>query len=96
MKFYTTSEYMNNEISFRLVLFACPLQIRQYFLDNIFLTLCFYGVIFFNSNLNNLFESSSIEDFLVDFSVDFLIGSLMFLCISSIALKILKSSSSGS
>ena len=36
MKLYTTSEYMNNYISFRLMLFACSLQIRQYFPDNIF------------------------------------------------------------
>ena len=28
MKLYTTREYMNNEISFRLILFACSLQIR--------------------------------------------------------------------
>ena len=48
------------------------------------------------SNLNNLFESSSIKDFLVDFSVNFLFDFLMCLCISFIALKILKFSSSGS
>ena len=44
-----------------------------------------------NSNLNNLFESSSIKDFSANFLVDF----LMCLCISFILLKILKSSSSG-
>ena len=47
-----------------------------------------------NSNLNNLFESSSMKDLLVDFSVYFLVDSLMSLCISFIALKILKSFSS--
>ena len=45
-----------------------------------------------NSNLNNLLERSSIKDFLVNFLVDF----LMCLCISFMALKILKPSSSGS
>ena len=44
-----------------------------------------------NSSLNNLFESSSIKDFLVDFSVN----SLMCLCISFMALKILKFSPLG-
>ena len=39
-----------------------------------------------NFNVNNLFESSLLKDFLVDF--------LMCLCISFIALKILKSFSS--
>ena len=47
-----------------------------------------------NSNLNNLFERSSIKDFFVDFSVNFLVDILMCLCISFIALKILKSFSS--
>ena len=44
----------------------------------------------FKSNLNNLFESSSIKDFLFDFSVDFLVEFLMYLFISSIVLKISK------
>ena len=35
-----------------------------------------------NSNLDNLFESSSIKDFSVEFLVDFLIDSLMCLNIS--------------
>ena len=48
-----------------------------------------------NFNLNNLFESSSIKDFLVDCSVNFLVDFLMCLCISLMALKILKSSLSG-
>ena len=43
-----------------------------------------------NSNLNNLFESSSIKDFLVDSSVNFLVNFLICLCISFMALKILK------
>ena len=49
-----------------------------------------------NSNLNSLFESSSVKDFLVDFSVNFLVDFLKCLCVSFIALKILKSSSSKS
>ena len=49
-----------------------------------------------NFNLNNLFESSSIKDFLVGFLVNFLVDFLMYLCISFVASKILKSSSSGS
>ena len=48
-----------------------------------------------NSNLNNLFESSFIKDFLVDFSVSFLVDFLMCLCISFVAVKILKFFSSG-
>ena len=47
----------------------------------------FIELSFLNYNLNNLFERSSIKDFLVD--------SLMCLCISFMALKILKFSSSG-
>ena len=43
------------------------------------------------SNLNNLFESSSIIAFLVDFLANF----LMCLCISFMVLKILKFSLSG-
>ena len=77
---------MNNEISFRQILFACSLQIRQYFLENNF----FMELFFLNSSLNNLFESSSIKDFLVDFAVDFLIYSLMCLNISFLVLKLLK------
>ena len=42
-----------------------------------------------NSNLNNLFERSSINDFLADSSVNFLVDFLMCLSISFIALKIL-------
>ena len=42
-----------------------------------------------NSNLNNLFERSSINDFLVYSSVNFLVDFLMCLSISFIALKIL-------
>ena len=48
-----------------------------------------------NSNLNNLFESSSIKDFSVEFLVDFLIDSLMCLNISFLTLQILTFSSSG-
>ena len=48
-----------------------------------------------NSNFNNLFESSSIKDFLVNSSVDSLFDSLMCLNISFWALKILKFSLSG-
>ena len=48
-----------------------------------------------NSNLNNLFESSSIKDFLVDSSVNFLVNFLICLCISFMALKILKVFASG-
>ena len=72
-----------------------------YNLGNIFLTTyfkhCFYGVMLFflDPNLHNLFESLSLKYFLVDFSVDFLIDSLMCLNISFLALKILKSFSSG-
>ena len=44
-----------------------------------------------NSNLNNSFESLSIKDSLVDF----LIYSLMCLCISFMSVKLLKFSSSG-
>ena len=40
-----------------------------------------------NSNLNKLFESSSIKVSLVDFLVNFLVDFLMCLCISFIALK---------
>ena len=42
-----------------------------------------------NSNLNNLFERSSINDFLVYSSVNFLVDFLMCLSISFVALKIL-------
>ena len=48
-----------------------------------------------NSNLDRLFERSSIKDFLVDSSVNFLVDLLIGLCISFIALKLLKIFSSG-
>ena len=47
-----------------------------------------------NFNLNDLFESSSIKDFLVDSSINILVDFLICLCISFIALKILKTFSS--
>ena len=50
---------------------------------------------FSNSNFNNLFESSSVKDFLVNSLVDSLFDSLMCLKISFRALKILKFSLSG-
>ena len=50
------------------------------------------GLFDLNSNLNNLLESSSIKDFLVDFLID----SLMCLNISFLALEILKTFLSGS
>ena len=91
---------------FLIILFVCFLQAKQSFihfyrLGSIFLTIYFKHFVFMelfglNSNLNNLFESSSIKDYLLDFSVNFLVDILMCLCISFIALKILKSSSSGS
>ena len=43
-----------------------------------------------NSNLNNLFESSSIKDFLVDSLVTFLVDLIIKLCILPISTKILK------
>ena len=48
-----------------------------------------------NSSLNNLFESSSLKDFLVDSSVNFLVDLTIKLCILPISTKILKSFSSG-
>ena len=45
-----------------------------------------------NSNLNKLLESSAIKDFLVDFSVNFLVDLTMKLCILPISTKILKCS----
>ena len=48
-----------------------------------------------NSNLNNLFESSSIKDFLVDSSVNFLVDLVMYFCILLISTEILKFSLAG-
>ena len=48
-----------------------------------------------NSCLNNLFESPSLKDFLVDSSVNFLVDLIIKLCILPISTKILKSFSSG-
>ena len=45
--------------------------------------------------VNNLFESSSMKDFLVDSLVSFLVNFLICPCISFMTLKILKSFSSG-
>ena len=84
-------------------MFSTSQAISSYFYNvgSIFLTIYFKRFVFMelfdlNSNLNNLLETSSIKDFLVDFSVNFLVDFLMCLCISLIALQILKSSSSGS
>ena len=67
---------------------------------NIFFTTYFnvFDIIelfFLNSGSNSLHEILSIRVFLVDSSVDSLYNSLMFLCISFIALKILKFSLPG-
>ena len=56
-----------------------------------FKALDFIELSFLNSNPNSLFESLSIKDS----SVNFLVDLLMCMCISYIALKILKSISSG-
>ena len=48
-----------------------------------------------NSNLNNLFESSSMKASLVDSSVSFLVDLIMKFCILPISTKILKFSLSG-
>ena len=62
---------------------------KQYFLDNIFYTLCFMELFDLNSNLNNLSESLFIKDFLVDFSPSFLYASRIKFCILAISTKIL-------
>ena len=79
---------------------AISFQFHFYNVGNIFLTtyfkhFLFMGLFDLNSNPNNLFESTSIKDSLVDSSVNFLVDLVMCLCISFIALKILKFSSSG-
>ena len=71
--------------------FSCILNNKSaclfYNVGNIFPTTCFKHFVLMelyssNSNFNNLFESSSIEDFLVNSLVDSLFDSLMCLNIS--------------
>ena len=71
------------------------LQIRQYLLTTYFKHFVFIELFDLNSNLNNLFESSSIKHFLVDTSVNVLVDLVMQFCVLPISTKILKFSLAG-
>ena len=76
-----------------VILFIFLLQSALFYnLGSIFLTAYFKHFVFMelfdlNSNLNNLFEISSIKIFLVDSSVSFLFASTIKFCILLIAAK---------